>query len=155
MCIVADPPTFIPMFKSTDPEHLAFSPVKDWIVSGPGKFVMGGSKYREELSAVASVLRFLTELEKRGKVIRRNDAEVDAEEILVKQIEPRADFDDPHLVALVRLTGCRLICVRDVRSHRFLRATMLYRSSKDRPRLYTRAKNCALLCVENVPKCFR
>ena len=153
MCVVADPPTFVPMFKSSDPDHPAFAAVREWVTAGPGKFVMGGAKYRAELFAVRSVLPFLTELEKRKKIVRRSDAEVDAEELIVKRIEPTEDFDDPHLVALVRLTGCRLICIQDQRSHRFLRATRLYRSAKERPRLYTRAKNASLLCSDNLAPC--
>jgi len=153
MCIVVDPPAFIPMFKQTDPEHSDFAAVRDWVISGPGKFVLGGAKYKGELFAVRSVLHFLTELERRGKVVRRNDAEVDADEAAVKVIEPAADFDDPHLVALIRLTGCRLICVRDPRAHRFLRATKFYATTKDRPKLYTRPKNGSLLCSQNLALC--
>jgi hypothetical protein len=153
MCLVADPPTLVPIFKQADPDHAAFSPVKSWVISGPGKFVIGGSKYRAELNAVRSILPFLTELEKRGKIVRKSDAEVDAEERKVKLIEPSSDFDDPHLVALIRLTGCKLICVRDTRSHKFLRATRLYRVAKERPHLYTRAKNANLLCNNNLSPC--
>lgn len=155
MCIVVDPPTFVPMFKPTDPEHAVFSPVRDWVVGGPGKFVMGGAKYKTELMAVRSVLPFLAELERKGKIVRRLDKEVDDDETVVKAIEPAKDFDDPHLVALVRLTGCRLICIRDPRSHRFLRASAFYRSKKDRPRLYTRPKNNTLLCNQNLAPCCR
>ena len=155
MCIVADPPTLVPMFKVTDPEHLAFAPVRNWVVDGPGKFVIGGTKYKTELMAVASIIAFLKELEKRGKIIRKSDSDVDAEESAVKLIEPTKDFDDPHLVALVRLTGCKLICIRDPRSHRFLRAAKLYRATRDRPRLYTRAKNASLLTLPNIPMTYR
>jgi hypothetical protein len=153
MCIVADPPTFIPMFKPTDPEHAAFVSVRDWVIAGPGKFVMGGAKYKAELFAVRSVLPFLAELERRGKIVRRSDADVDADEMAVKRVEPANDFDDPHLVALVRLTGCRLICIRDPRSHRFLRAPRFYRTARDRPKLYTRPKNIALLGPHNLAAC--
>lgn len=155
MCVVADPPTLIPMFKSADPEHATFSPVRDWVVTGPGKFVIGGARYRAELTAVRTVLPFLVELERRGKIVRRSDVEVDAEENVVKRIEPAQDFDDPHLVALVRLTGCKIVCVRDPRSHRFLRASRLYRAARDRPRLYTRAGNSKLLCAANIAPCCR
>ncbi len=155
MCIVADPPTFVPMFKSSDPNHADFVAVRNWVVSGPGKFVMGGAKYKSELMAVKSVLPFLAELERKGKIIRKRDADVDADEISVKAIEPANDFDDPHLVALIRLTGCRLICIRDLRAHKFLRSGRFYRSTKDRPRLYTRPKNGALLCAQNLAPCCR
>jgi hypothetical protein len=155
MCIVIDPPTFVPMFKHTDPEHANFIPVRSWIIDGPGKIVMGGDKYKAELKAIGSVLPFLKELERKGKIVRKRDSEVNADEIKVKGIEPAKDFDDPHLVALVRLTGCRLICTRDRRSHRFLRADVFYRSKKDRPRLYTRPKNSSLLAAKNLAPCCR
>ena len=156
MCVVADPPTFIPMFKPADPEHQKFKPVLDWVMAGSGKFVMGGSRYTEELRAMKSILSHLSQLEKKGKVIRKREAEVDVEESLVKGIEPAKDFDDPHLVALIRLTGCRLICVRDPRSHKFLLAKYLYHSIGDRPKLYTGAKkNSKLLSARNIASCCR
>jgi hypothetical protein len=114
---------------------------------------MGGATYNKELSAVRSIIGLLAELERRGKIVRRANAEVDAEESKVRQIEPSKDFDDPHLVALVRLTGCKLICIRDLRAHRFLRAAHFYRRLQDRPRLYTRAKNSPLLCAANIAPC--
>lgn len=143
------------MFKSTDPNHADFVAVRQWVVEGTGKFVMGGTKYKAELMAVKSVVPFLAELERKGKVVRKRDADVDADEAAVKAIEPANDFDDPHLVALIRLTGCRLICIRDPRAHRFLRSPRFYRSKKERPRLYTRTKNGALLCALNLAACCR
>lgn len=155
MSIVVDPPTFIPMFKASDPEHSAFSPVRDWVTKGPGKFVMGGTKYNRELQSVKSILNLLNELGKKGKIIRRSNTEVDADELRVKAIEPANDFDDPHIVALIRVSGCKLVCIRDRRSHRFLRASYLYDSPRDRPKLYTRAQNVGLLCIFNIPVCLR
>lgn len=155
MCIIIDPPLFVPMFKTTDPNHGVYQPVRDWVDSGSGKFVVGGTQYAAEVQKVCSVLMHLVEYERRGKIIRRDRTLVDAEVALVKQIEPSTDFDDPHLVALVRECGCKLICVNDPRSHRYLRATMFYKSPKDRPKLYTRVKNANLLCQTNIPTCFR
>jgi predicted nucleic acid-binding protein len=155
MCIIVDPPVFVPIFKPSDPEHNAFLPVRNWVVAGLGKFVMGGTKYKAELRAVKSVLQFLGELERRGKIVRRIDDEVDAEERVVMDIEKSADFDDPHLAALARLTGCKVICLRDPRAHRFLRQVKLYGGTKKRPKLYTRAKNSNLLCNSNMAPCCR
>lgn len=155
MCIVIDPPSLVPIFKDADPEHLEFSAVKEWIFSGPGKLIMGGTKYKSELARVASVLNVIRELEKQRKIIRKDDDLVDADEAEVKKIEPALDFDDPHLVALVRLSGCKLICIRDPRAHRFLRKNSLYQSSKHRPKLYTRLKNAKLLCKDNIAPCCR
>lgn len=155
MCIVADPPTFIPMFKVDDPEHEIFSPVKKWITDGPGKFIIGGTTYKKELSKLSSALRFLTELEKKNKIIRKSDADVDNEEKNVKSIEPAKDFDDPHLVALIRLSGCKVICLRDARAHRFLQKSSLYASAPDRPKLYTAKSHQKLLCKQNIAPCCR
>lgn len=153
MCVVADPPTFVPMFKCHDPEHGQFAPVKDWVTNGPGKFVLGGSTYQRELRSVKSVIPFLAELERKRKVVRLSHEAVDAEEVKVKALESSTDFDDPHLVALVRVTGCKIICIRDLRSHKFLRSVKFYGSPKDRPRLYTRSGNIGLLCPKHITPC--
>ena len=153
MCIVVDPPIFVPIFKAGDPEHALYAPVLQWVNAGGGKFVLGGSKYREELQKIGSVLKPLLELEKRNKLVRVPDEKVDAEQEEAKRIQPKNDFDDPHLVALIRATQCRLICVRDPRSHRYLRASALYGGTKGRPRLYTRPQNRKLLCDKNIASC--
>lgn len=153
MCIVIDPPALIPMFKTADVEHQKFSPVRKWIVEGPGKIIIGGAQYRKELLDVISIIQFVKELERRGKVIRKCDAEVDRDVERIKRIEPCKDFDDPHLVALINLSGCKLICIRDPRAHRFLRNKKFYNNTKLRPRLYTRAKNSNLLCKDNIAPC--
>jgi predicted nucleic acid-binding protein len=155
MCIIVDPPLFVPFFKSSDPDHAIYAPVREWIENGRGKLVIGGTSYKKELMRVASILRLITELEKRGKVVRVEDSVADIEEAAAKKIEPRNDFDDPHLVGLVRATRCRLICVRDPRSHRFLRSTVFYEGTKNRPSLYTRPKNRDLLCERNIAACCR
>lgn len=155
MCIIVDPPLFIPMLKSSDPSNAIYSPVREWIDNGPGKFVIGGTKYRDELRKICSVLPILAEYERKGKIVRQNNTAVDAEVTAVKTIEPRKDFDDPHLVALVRSCGCKLICVNDPRSHKFLRDVRFYQSNKHRPKLYTRPKNVTLLVNNNIASCCR
>lgn len=155
MCIIVDPPLFVPMFKPSNPDHLTYKSVLDWVHLGPGKFVIGGSQYKKELRAVATVLPILAEYERRGKVVRRSDGLVDAEVAQVQLIEPNPDFDDPHLVALVRVSGCKLICVNDPRSHRYLRRHDFYVSSKKRLSLYTNKKNERLLTKNKIAPCCR
>lgn len=153
MCIVVDPPLFVPIFKTSHPEHGVYGPVLAWICSGHGKFVLGGSIYFQELGGVRSVLPHLAELERRGKIVRRDTAAVDKQVALARAAEPCKDFDDPHLVGLVRESGCKLICISDPRSHKYLRDVKLYRSFNERPKLYTRETNHSLLCLENVAAC--
>lgn len=141
------------MFKSSDPEHGKYLPVKNWVEKGIGKFVIGGSQYKLELSKIKSILPFLAEFERKGKIRRADDNAVDNEIPLIQRTEPSTDFDDPHLVALVRVSGCKLICIRDPRSHRFLRSGKLYKTLQCRPKLYTREKNVNLLCAINIANC--
>ena len=97
MCIVIDPPALIPMFKNGDIEHQKFLPVRKWIFDGPGKIIVGGKQYKKELLDVISIIQFIKELERRGKVIVKNDSDIDRDVERIKQIEPCKDFDDPHL----------------------------------------------------------
>lgn len=153
MCIVVDPPLFIALFKSDDAEHEKFKPVLEWVIKGPGKFVTGGSQYKKELSRISSILGVLTELKKKGKIVSVEEKVVNLDVEKIKKIEPSIDFDDPHLVALVRLTSCKLICTRDARSFRYLRSTKLYDRLSSRPKIYTRARNASLLCPKNIANC--
>jgi hypothetical protein len=155
MCVVVDPPLFVSLFKKTDPDHAEFQPVLNWVDQGRGKFVYGGALYLDELRRVPSAIPVLAELARRGKIVKVDDAAVDQRQAAAKRIEPAQEFDDPHLVAIVGVSGCKLICVRDPRSHKFLRRTDFYNRSTDRPKLYTRAKNRALLCDSNICACCR
>jgi predicted nucleic acid-binding protein len=153
MCVIVDPPLFIAIFKATDIRHSEVAPILQWVLKGGGKFVIGGTMYRRELDAVSSVLRTLAELEKLRKVVRKDNALVDLEVARVKAIEPSVDFDDPHLVALASVSGCRVVCILDNRAHRFLRKPSLYPSLSLRPKLYTRSKNSNLICSANIVPC--
>lgn len=155
MCIVIDPPVFISLLKIDDAEHEKFKPVFDWVVNGSGKFVTGGSKYKNELKKMSSILVILAELKKKGKIVSIDDGTVDFEVDVVKGIEPAKNFDDPHLVALIRLTNCKLVCTRDIRALPYLRSGKFYSSLSQRPKIYTRKKNTGLLCSKNIAKCCR
>lgn len=154
MCIIADPPIFAPMLNPKDPEHGDFSPIFHWVMNGHGKFVIGGEQYTQELSRISGVLSVIVQLERMGKIIRTKKDVTDNEVVLVKTIKPVIDFDDPHLVALVRLTGCRVVCLRDRRAHRHLKDATLYRAPGARPKLYTCAKNKYLLSKRYVPRAY-
>jgi hypothetical protein len=154
MCIVVDPPVFVPMFKENDVEHATFVAVRNWVRHGPGKFVIGGSKYQSELANVSSVIPVLSEYERMGKICRRDESHVDNMVALVKFIESSSGFDDEHLVALVRLTGCRLVCLRDAKARKFLKMRKLYAKKQKVPKLYTKAQHASELLVSaNLAPC--
>lgn len=150
MAVIVDPPLFIALFDQKDLRHSDFVEVLNWVLKGPAKFVIGGTKYREEIFNVRSVMPKLAELSRARKIHNIKDETVDAEELRVKLIEPKPDFDDPHLVALVCASKVKIICIKDPRAHKFLRRVDFYPDSKLRPKLFTRAKNKNLLIKENL-----
>lgn len=155
MCIVCDPPALLAVFKEDHEKHLDFVAVRKWILEGPGKLVMGGSQYRNELARLRSLVSLIAELSKKNKIVRADDAAIDRDVADLKRIEPSTDFDDPHLVAIVRSTKCKVIGIIDPRAHRFLRRVDFYDQLRDRPNLYTRKKNSHLLCQNNISSCCR
>jgi hypothetical protein len=106
-----------------------------------------------EVAKIGSIAHTLAEYGRMGKLVHCPKETVDSEETLVKSIESSKKFNDPHLVALVRSSGCKLICTRDKNSHKYLTMIKLYRSSLERPKLYTQAGNSNLLRDSNIVAC--
>lgn len=146
MCIVIDACTFSKVFASDDSD---FSPVKKWLSSGKGKMVLGGTKYAAELSKLHKYVRIVSELSRKGRVVTLKSSDVDAVEKRVKDIEPSVDFDDPHIVAIVVVSGCKVVCTLDSRSDRFLRDRRFYEASR-RPSIYRAASHAHLLRDSNI-----
>ena len=44
MCIIVDTNCFAPVFDRKSEKHNQFAPVLEWIISGKGKLIYGGSK---------------------------------------------------------------------------------------------------------------
>lgn len=150
MGLVVDPPLYLHIFKSDSEKSEDFRPVKNWILKNKVKLAHGGTQYRCELRKLKSILGVISELQRAGKIFNIDDDKVDDDIEVLKKLEPSMDFDDPHLVSLVRLSGFKIICVNDPRSHRFLRRTDFYGETKKRPSLYTRKQNKKLLIQENI-----
>lgn len=136
MCIVIDASVIPKVFGKTDPDYI---PVYDWITKGRGKIVIGGTKYGKELANLGRFTRLLSELSRQRKVIVMNKKTIDRLATKLKEIEPKPDFDDPHIVALVEESGCRIVCSEDKRSDKYLRDSRFYKKSR-RPSIYRYAK---------------
>ena len=146
MCIIIDTCSLSSVFERLNSDHLEFIPVLEWIMIGKGKIILGGTKYTEELGA--KYRSIILQLDMAGKVVKMSKDEVDE---IQKEIEEEAsqrdlkDFDDPHLIALVIVSKCQLICTHDKRSFPFLTDKTLYPSHIKKPKLYTGAQNSNLL----------
>jgi predicted nucleic acid-binding protein len=151
MCIVIDINTFASVFDSTSGKHADFKPVLDWIMLGKGKIVYGGSKYREELGKAKKYLNFLGELAKVRKIVVVDDVKVDDTQAELEKRVNHQKFNDPHLVAIIIVSGCKLICSNDKEAYPFFKNKDLYRNQGSRPpKIYAKANNSNLLSDENI-----
>lgn len=148
MCIVVDANCLTHVFKKYSDNHLDFKPVLDWIIDGKGKFVFGGTKYIEELGV--GYLRLFTDLSRVRKTVKIDTQEVDDKtEWAAEQIQHN-DFDDPHIVALLLVSGCKLVCSRDARSYPYLTHKLFFSPASKRPKIYSSSKNADLLKDKNI-----
>lgn len=142
--VLVDPPLFIAIFKASDPRHVEFKPVLHWLRTS-GRLVYGGTEYVRQLQKVASVLGFITELDRSGRIRKLNTNEVDSASAFADEVARSKDLDDAFLIGIVSVSGVRVVCVDDPRSHRFLKRRELYMSPVKPPKLYTGSRNQRLL----------
>lgn len=153
MCIIVDTNVLANVFKQSSANYSHFKPVRDWVIEGKGKIVFGGTKYIEEIKK--DYLKFFVQLKKAGKAVFIPSNKVDAEQLIVEGMIVHPDFDDPHLVALLRVSGCKLICSLDARAFPYFQHSLFFTPAANRPRIYSSLSNSSLLCdryIANVCK---
>jgi predicted nucleic acid-binding protein len=155
MCIVVDTCALSAVFNERNARHHEFAPVQEWITDGDGMVVYGGSRYLRELATAESYLKLFTELGRAKKALVIDQTAVDRHERVVQRIETSAAFDDPHIVAIVRASGCRLVCTTDISAIPFLKRRNLYGKGAKKPKIYSSASQKHLLRTNNIAHCCR
>jgi hypothetical protein len=148
MCIIIDTNTLPAVFRVDSANQADFFPVLDWIENGRGKVVYGGTKYENEVKK--KYLGIFVELNKKGKGIYIDNAIVDAKEVQISPIIIHPDFDDQHLVALLMVSGCKLICSLDQRAYPYFKHATFFSPARNRPRIYNQIGNKDLLSNGNI-----
>lgn len=150
MCIIVDSNNVNRVFHPNNKERLEFLPVYQWIISGNGKLVIGGSKFHNELKKNQWFMPLLSQLSRVGKVLNVPALKVDqlTEEIKLT-IREGEDFDDPHIVSLLALSGCKLICSADKRAYPYFTKSDFFTKSH-RPKIYSSSRNKDLLKDQNI-----
>ncbi|MBU2494676.1 MAG: hypothetical protein KJ571_18800 [Bacteroidetes bacterium] len=130
--------------------HKEFKPILDWVIKGNGNIVYGGTKYFNELKNSLKYLKIFIELKKIKKVIKVDDKSVDdlSRKILSDCNEKK--LNDEHIIAIVILSKCRIVCTQDKSSFPFLKNKKFYQNGVKRPSLYTSSKNSNLLIDSNI-----
>jgi hypothetical protein len=123
--------------------HQEFVHIRDWLFRNKGVLVYGGKVYKEQLGRVSSVFGVLAELKKSNQVKLVPDEDVDAAAAYAKTICQSNDFDDEFLVGIVSVSGAKVVCLNDPRSHKYLKRKDLYINGVKAPKIYTgvRTKN--------------
>ena len=152
MCIVIDICALASVFRAASDDQDQFRPVYDWIFSGKrkGKIVYGGTKYKKELRKMPNYEKILHLLDWLGKTVTVEDAEVDLEQEKVEDRLQDKNFNDPHIVAIVIVSKCCLVCTTDKKSHRFLKDKKCYPRGFKAPRIYPGPGNRNLLTDANM-----
>lgn len=147
MCIVIDTNTLASVFKEDSELHDEFIPVKEWILNGKGKIVFGGSDYQAELKKYLSIFK---ELKVGNKAVYISSDLVDKKKEEIKKLIVNKNFDDPHIVALLMVSGCKLICSNDKRAFPYFTHKLFFHPSKNTPKIYSGKRNKRLLVDNNI-----
>jgi hypothetical protein len=148
--IVVDINTFAPLFESQSTDHQEFSQVLSWVKSTKvACFVYGGTKYKTELKKAHKYLHLFDELKKAGKIAQIDDALVDTYEKKLEGMCSDSAFNDKHLVAIIEVSNCRLICTKDEEAMPYIKNRAFYESSSP-PKIYSGSRNKDLLNHTNI-----
>lgn len=132
-------------------EHHRFVPVWNWIYLGKGRMIYGGTKYLAELRRMAKFLKIIVELRRKGRLIVLPQEEVDRIANKTKAKVSDAAFDDEHLVAIVVVSSCRVVCTDDLRAMQYLKRRELYSEYHMKPpSIYHQETHAHLCCDENL-----
>ena len=141
MCVIIDANLASHIFTPAPPAD--FRPVFEWLHAPDknGCLVFGG-KLRNELSHRTDSRRYLRALLQAGRAYQIPDTTVQSEEQWITD-SGLCQSDDPHVVALARVSGARTLCSHDQALHQDFRNAKLI--AKPRGRVYQNATHTHLL----------
>jgi hypothetical protein len=155
MCLVIDANTIGKVFDRRNADHERFKPVAIWVTSGDGSVIYGGTKYLKELGR-GKYLGLYTELFNARRAVRIDTKAVDTRAATVKSKVKDKAFNDAHIVALVGLSRCCLVCTDDIESLPYLKRKDLYPDGVKVPHIYRHPNDskhcCAQMVVEICPR---
>ena|SRR5690554_3908565 len=150
MCLIIDANCFSCVFDKSDKNHSEFSAILKWITEGEGKIVYGGKKYKSELKNASKYIRIFRLLKEAKRAIEVCDDKVNRAEKIASSLKVHKDFDDPHLIAIATVSGCKIICTQEKRAIPFLKDPKLYPKGCTPPSLYTSSRNKDLLTAKYI-----
>lgn len=109
MCLIVDACVASKVFGSRPSED--FAAIVEWLGNKDGCLTTGGH-LETELLHMESGRRMLRQLKQAGRLRQEAPSDVEAEEGCVRK-ENKAKSNDPHVLALARVSGARVLCTDD------------------------------------------
>ena len=135
--VILDTNCFSHVFSRSDKRHGEYASFLEWLTSGPGYLVYGGTKYFDELKKSSGYLRLFSLLRQYNKAIVYDCRQIDLEmERIVAQFNT-PKFNDPHLAAIVIVSKSMVICTGDEKCIPFLKMKEIYEGRAKIPKFYT------------------
>ncbi len=151
MCILIDINVLASVFVASAKDHDEFEPVYDWILHKNGKIVYGGTTYNKELRKTKKFVPIFRRLKDKRKVVELSNSEkVDEIEKKVISIVNDKKFNDPHIIAIIAVSKCKIVCTRDGESEEFIKNKKLYPQGLKPPKIYKQKSNKNLLNDNNI-----
>lgn len=159
MCVIIDKDTFAHIFRKNFKGHEHFEPVYIWISKGNGKIVYGGTKYLEELKQATRYHTIFNLFKTVRRAVEIDKNLVDEKEEELKSNVPKKDLDDryndTHIVSLVIVSKCKIVCTHDKGLSEFLKISAFYPEGVDIPLIYSNKSNKYMLNNDNIVDCCR
>jgi rRNA-processing protein FCF1 len=89
-------------------------PILKWLLTGGGALIVGG-QLRRELARSSKMRSTMVTLSQAGKLHSLDDEKV---RTLADRIQTNCHSNDPHVIAVAVVSGCRLIFSRDHNLHK-------------------------------------
>lgn len=154
MSVLIDINTIPSVFDVTCSDHSEFKDVFEWINDRNNKATMvyGGEKYSRELSRLGKYIKYIKLLKDIRKVTVINSDKIDAYVKKLEEINSCNAFNDKHIVSIVAISNCRIVCSKDASSYPFLTDSKYYPKRIKKPKIYSGLKTKNLLCNDNIVK---
>ena len=135
--IVIDIDCISRVFNKSNIEHAEYKPIYDGVVNHQSlKIAYGGATYCKELAKASTYRKLFSELVTASKAIPVDSGNVNQyEEVLKKDTEDKG-FNDQHIIAIVVVGKCKIICSHDSTSYPFFQDPNLYPKRFKRPKIY-------------------
>ncbi len=148
MCLIIDTNILHPVFDHTNSEHRFFSCIKDWLkTNAKTRLIIGGTKYKTEIRSLTNgkYVAIYSQLRQAGRIIAEDDEVVDAKTIYLKSLEKDSSFDDAHVLALVVVSGCKILATNDQPFTRFAKMRKFYNKGQKPPLIFNQNTSSKVL----------